>query len=242
MAKSEQERRLEMQQAFEKQLHEQYAINNNSNWSSIVSLFAAIVAVFYGFGYIFVNSSVHFASSFEKLYCSCTKIYSLDVFLFTTISTIIVIGIMRYICLYQGYHQRYEQFIIYALRFQYYNKAPEEVTPRIFPHGYSPFKTKQYIDSEGEECLIQGLFGELFKILGLFYYIIWGAVLIKLFFNIKYSNNIPNCRGVFEFYILLLIFVYVYAEISSQKIKLKKKYDKLIEEYKKYNIYNYETS
>ena len=82
MVTSEQERRIIMQQAFEKQLHEQYAINNNSNWSSIVSLFAAIVAVFYGFGYIFVNSSVHFASSFEKLYCSCTKIYSLDVFLF----------------------------------------------------------------------------------------------------------------------------------------------------------------
>ena len=231
-----------MQQAFEKQLHEQYAINNNSNWSSIVSLFAAIIAVFYGFGYIFVNSSVHFAVSFDNLYCSSTGNYSFDAFLFMVMSTFIVIGIMRYICLYQGYHQRYEQFIIYAIRFHYYREAPEKVTPKIFPHGYSPFKTKQYIDSEGEECLIQGLFGELFKILGFFYYIIWGAVLIKLFFNIKYSNNIPNCRGVFEFYILLLIFVYVYAEISSQKIKLKKKYDKLIEEYKKYNIYNYETS
>ena len=46
----------EMQQELEKQLHEQYAINNNANLGNIIVLLTALIAVFGAYGYIYLHS------------------------------------------------------------------------------------------------------------------------------------------------------------------------------------------
>lgn len=50
----------EMQQELEKQLHEQYAINNNANLGSIIVLLTALIAVFGAYGYIYLHSKFVF--------------------------------------------------------------------------------------------------------------------------------------------------------------------------------------
>ena len=55
---------MSLKEDFVKQLHEQYAINNNAHLSSVISLMVAMLAVFYGFGYMFVYSSIYFSSDF----------------------------------------------------------------------------------------------------------------------------------------------------------------------------------
>ena len=44
-----------MTQKLELQLHEQYAINNNANLSSIVTLICTILVIFGSYGYVFVH-------------------------------------------------------------------------------------------------------------------------------------------------------------------------------------------
>ena len=59
--------------------------------------------------------------------------------------------------MYQGFAQRRDQFIIYAIRFNYGLKIKEKYKNRIFPDNYHPF------NKEGIE-IYQGLFGEFIKI------------------------------------------------------------------------------
>ena len=51
----------EKQFELEKQLHEQYAINNNSNLGSIIAILTTLVSVIGVYGYIFVHSTLDFA-------------------------------------------------------------------------------------------------------------------------------------------------------------------------------------
>ncbi len=229
-----------MQRAFEKHLHEQYAINNNSNLSSIMTLFAALVAVFSGYGYIYLHSSVYFANSFSCLYCETCHTYSLDALLLTAMATFTVVGIMKYVCVYQGCHQRYEQFITYALRYKYYNQAPESMDLRIFPSYYTPFK-KSGKNKLWDVSIVQGLFGEFVKIFDYVNVIIGISLLFKLALNILYNkNNPPHCRGGIELLILFYLVLFIYCEIEEFKNKQKEKYNQLEEEYKFYKPVVYE--
>lgn len=101
-----------MQKEMELQLHEQYAINNNSNLNSVVTLLAAMIVVFGGYAYMFIHTTIDFSVIDNCygwiLYDNDKDLYSLDVFVFTTIASYIVLHIMRRICIYQGYAQRYE--------------------------------------------------------------------------------------------------------------------------------------
>ena len=83
--------------------------------------------------------------------------YSLDAFLFSAIATIIVMNIMKYICLYQGFNQRFEQFITFAIRRKIYNQIPTLIVPRIYPSYYTPFKKiREFENNCCEEPLAQG--------------------------------------------------------------------------------------
>ncbi len=244
MATSEQERRIEMRLTIEKQLHEQYAINNNSNMTSVATLFTALVLVFGGYGYLFINSSVHFATDFSHLYCKCTETYSLDAFLFSAMATIIVTNIMKHICLYQGFQQRFEQFITFAIRYNYYTQDPTCLFPRIYPSYYTPFKKnekneeKERNNCEKTSCckepLVQGLFGELFCILNYLDYIIYASILLKLSFNCINSIGIPHGRGIFELWILIITIILTCSWICQKRKELRKKYRRLTLEYRYY--------
>ena len=132
-----------MQHVFEKQLHEQYAINNNSNLSAVVSIIVALLAVFYGYGYVFLHTTNTFSQNYLEMCLKNSDLYTLDALVFATMATLIVTGILRHICLHLGYKQRFEQFITFALRCKYYQSNIQQMRPKIFPRNYHPFKIKQ---------------------------------------------------------------------------------------------------
>lgn len=124
-----------------KQLHEQYAVNNNSSMGAIVSFIVGMFTAFGGYGYVWINTN--FCPSGEKNYC-------FQDLTFVAIVVLFLLLIMSYICMYQGTSQRLEQFITHKIRGEY------DVVD-FFPNGYHPFK-KQELD------VVQGIYGELVKI------------------------------------------------------------------------------
>ena len=253
-----------MQKEMELQLHEQYAINNNSNLNSVVTLLAAMIVVFGGYAYMFIHTTIDFSVIDNCygwiLYDNEKNLYSLDVFIFTTIASYIVLHIMRRICIYQGYAQRYEQFITYAIRSKYFNKlfitdkkdeenkAEEKDKQRmgIFPKGYHPFGKDKAEETEcfhliyllkcDKDCHIrpiQGLFGEFVKIFGCLQVILIIGVVIKLIINIvEYHSNSCSCEGIVESVVLFIICCILCLCDKKYLCEKYKKYQKREEEYK----------
>ena len=92
----------EMKQEMELQLHEQYAQNNNSYFSSIVVLITSLLAVLGVYGYVFVRTSDMFAETWSELYCSSTETYCLDALIYTALVATFVLVLCFHICAYQG--------------------------------------------------------------------------------------------------------------------------------------------
>lgn len=157
-------------------LHEQYAINNNSNFSSIVIFIVALLTAFGGYGYIFIHSNTKY--DFCKL-IDDNGFFSIDGVIISALIVLFVIGIIARICIYQGISQRKEQFLIYKIRT--INKLHvNDERFKILPPDYHPFN-KEEID------VIQGLYCELLHILKF-------AVVILLFSLIfKLAQNTIDC-------------------------------------------------
>lgn len=109
---------------LEKQLHEQYAVNNNSNAGILISLISALIVSFTGYGYVLYQHSI------EE--CNNIKIINL-----AAIAVIAVMVLLYCICIHLGAGQRMEQFITIAIRKKHYSKS--DVYNVIFPDGYHPF-------------------------------------------------------------------------------------------------------
>ena len=135
-----------METDIEKQLHEQYAVNNNAYLSSVISflvgLFGAIGAYGYVLIYAFPDYGGNIVFSPVQLFVAMT-------------GAMFVLGIISCICMYQGIAQRREQFITYAIRVKHIKNVGAENS--IFPQKYSPF------DKHGLD-MVQGLYGEFLKI------------------------------------------------------------------------------
>ena len=220
----------EMQQELERQLHEQYAINNNSNLSSIVTLFVALIAVFGGYGYIFIHSSLFF--NFEEIYDGTNGQYSLDALIFAAMAVFTVVYFMESMCLYQGYHQRYEQFITYAIRCKYYKDNPECIRPKLYPSNYNPFNKK------GKD-IPQGLFGEFLCYFCCLKILLIASLIIKLVYSIIVAGfNLCriSCIGIFEIILLIIIILGCEFLICRNNCKLEQKYNNLEEEFKEYSL------
>lgn len=162
-----------------KQLHEQYAINNNNNLSVIISFIAALIVVIGFFAYVYVSSISVFAPHDRPLFYN--EVFYADALLLAYIASTLVLAILVYICYYQGAAQRKEQFIVYAIRRLYLgeNHLVEGVKEedngkynKIFPEDYHPYK-------EGFLKIVQGLYGEFIKIFILVFIVITVAVLFK---------------------------------------------------------------
>lgn len=215
----------EMQQILESQLHEQYAINNNSNLTSIVALFGGLMAIFGAYGYVFIHSTVEF--DFEKMFQG--ENYTLDALFVTAMASLVIIAIMKHICLYQGFHQRYEQFITYAIRFKYYKQKPENIRPRLFPDNYSPFN-KKYKD------IPQGLYGEFLSFLCWINMLIFLSILAKLLiFIVNYSFNKVPVVSWLELLVLLIIELLCHFHMCCLRCKLKCNYFLLSQQYRYLN-------
>lgn len=109
---------------LEKQLHEQYAVNNNSNAGILVSLISALLISFTGYGYVLYQYSIG--------ECAIGMV---------NLAAITVMGVMTLlycISVNLGAGQRMEQFITFGIRVKYYQDKPDEYR-KVFPSGYTPF-------------------------------------------------------------------------------------------------------
>ena len=190
----------DMQDELLKQLHEQYAVNNNANLGTIVTLVVAVIAVIGYFGYVYVHTGVDFSDDFGCL-VKCSGEFYLDALLLIYLASVLVIAILIRLCIYQGVAQRKEQFIIDAIRSKYFgpgylwskmkvDNSDKEV--KIFPQSYHPYY-KKGLD------IVQGLYGELIKIFIGITCLLTLGVLLKLYANITIPQNIDiDWLGVIE--------------------------------------------
>ena len=203
---------------IERQLHEQYAENNHSYMGHIITLIVGLFGVIGFYGYVFVNSS-HF---FEKVN---DYDYTLGDLCFVAICAYVVLGIIAYICIYQGMHQRHEQFIVWAIRQNFYGENYN--IPKIFSDDYIPFK-------EGGLAIIQGLYGEFVKVISLVAFCVTISLIAKVGYNIYALNNygeVSYC-GVAICLITFIAHVTVYFFCVKRFKRGEEKYRKLINEYK----------
>lgn len=131
-------------QKLEDQLHEQYAINNNSNASSLISISTALAMAFSGYGYVLYHYlDSHFTREPHML-------------LVVSCAVILVLLLLYTISVNLGSGQRMEQFVTFAIRMERYRTDPQlsEVYSRIYPDGYNPFN-KSYCQ------FVQGIYNIL---------------------------------------------------------------------------------
>lgn len=227
----------DMKQKMLLQLHEQYAQNNNANLSSVIGLITAGIAILGFYGYVFVFSSLEFADNLGKLQYNGT--YTIDALVFMTMAVFIVVGILQYICMYQGCHQRYEQFITHAIRCKYelFHINQEKEKDRIFPKNYHPFgkgntanvdNCSRFIcaficPNRNMRDIVQGLFGELVVIFSCILWIVGIATKIKIQCAI-YERGTIQCSSIINIVILVIVVLCINSIIALKAISLSNKY------------------
>ena len=125
---------------LEKQLHEQYAINNNSNAGTLVSLIGSLLVVMTAYGSMLYQYNLSPSIGITMLYLAA-------------IIVLMVVALLYCICIHIGSGQRMEQFITYAIRMKHYGLTQNyaaiednEYNQRIkrykdiYPKDYHPFK------------------------------------------------------------------------------------------------------
>lgn len=206
-----------------KQLHEQYAINNNANLNTIVTLVVAVIAVIGCFGYVYVHTDIEFSQNFGCLVKCCKGVFYLDVLFLAYLASVFVLALLTRLCIYQGVAQRKEQIIIHAIRQKYFGKnyLDEQTEDKIFPNGYTPYR------KEGLQ-IVQGLYGELVKIFIGVFLILSFAVLLKVISNvINYRMHSVSLIGIIVVVIsIVCVFLanqcirsFLYRQIKSYKVR-----------------------
>jgi len=215
---------------IENQLHEQYAINNNSKLSAIITLIVALLSIIGVYGNVFVNTSIDFASKygeFSKTTGDCKCLYPLDVLILATIATYFVIVVIYYLSSFTGVNQRKEQFIAYAIRRNFYlNNFDNDRYNMIFPEKYTPFFKRP-------NNFVQGLYGEISRILKYLFWLITLATLGKIVANIlEAKKNINEYAISLENTLILSIsFITTLIILCVIKHRLFKDYKKREQEF-----------
>lgn len=241
----------EMRQEMLLQLHEQYAQNNNANFNSVVGLITASIVILGFYGYVLAYSSNEIAFDFKTLslvcvcknsICSCPG-YPIEALILITVASLVVLSILQYICLYQGSHQRCEQFIIHTIRCENGLVNGNIENNHILHLDYSPFK-KTDIDKEttcvnfcniifaifkpnkNMQYIVQGLFGVLVFVFSILEDAISVLTMAKLFFT---TNNL--CY----FFLIGALFLFINGIVGLNAMILKDRYLELHNKYKKYD-------
>ena len=220
----------EMQQELELQLHEQYAQNNNSYFSSIVVLISALLAVLGVYGYVFVRTTDTWATSWNDYYNSGE--YSLDALMCTGFVATFVLTLCFHICVYQGSQQRKEQFIIDFIRRNYYkiqsiDESSFDKTP--FPKGYHPCNKKWNHFVQGLYMVFVWyiIFTQIMILFSLLFRICKSPLSFSVLYNIDNSfhmlGNISILFIVVCFIFEIFYFVYRYKEYRDMNKEYHKK-------------------
>ena len=185
---------------LEKQLHEQYAINNNANTTSIIALITTLLGVVSVYGYIFIHSTIGFASDMGSMAVPCGQ-YSLDVLLFSAIAAFFILIVIFYLSAFIGSNQRKEQFIAFAIRHKNYKNKSNEYD-QIFPSKYHPF-------NKSKSEFVQGLYGEICCILKILFWLISISTIIKLLSNFYkyYEKATVSYYGLTAIVLFALFFI-----------------------------------
>ncbi len=202
---------------IEIQLHEQYADNNNSYLGHIVTLVAGLFAVIAFYGNVFMDASHYF----EKIE---DYSYSLGDLCIVAVCAYIALGIMAYLCIYLGMHQRHEQFVVWAIRNKYYGDNYNN--HYIYSEDYVPF------NKNGFE-IIKGLYGEFVKIISLVTLCITISLVAKISVNIyELHNNGVSAWAVTICIITFAVHIFVYIICVLCFKRGEDKYRKLYNDYK----------
>lgn len=169
----------EIQQDLEKQLHEQYAINNNAKVSNFVSFIVALFALFGFYGYIFAYTIPEFSTNgimvIENGGCNKSDTFTLDIFI---VMSLVVSGLLYFLSkmsLTLGYGQRSDQIVIDRIREKHYPN--EQDRTQLFGKGYTA-KNKGWCN------FVQDYFN-------LFYWLFfWSQIFVVVSSIIKISANI----------------------------------------------------
>ena len=201
---------------IERQLHEQYAENNNSYLGHIVTLVVGLFAVIGLFGNVFIKSNLLFekADGYE---------YTMGDLFVAAAFAYIALGIMAYLCIYLGMHQRHEHFVVWAIRKKFYGKDYVD-KPKIYYGDYIPFVEKPF-------AIIKGLYGEFVKIISLVALCIVICLVIKVVCCIR-STELLFSDVAKYYWAPFVAHIIAYLICFFRFLRGKDKYCKLAEEYK----------
>lgn len=228
-----------MKNDLEKQLHEQYVINNNSKLGSLVTFLTALVGIFACYGYVFTFSGyvprpvqedyapglLGFVGAGFKYKC-----FHIDLFLLTAGATFFIISVLHNISLYLGVDQRKEQFLIFAIRLKAYtnNKTEEEKDEyrKTFPKQHCP------MNKSGVYNIAQGLHGKFCIIFIIMYIIILIMTLFKVLYY--YHQYDPNFNDVNQAAVIIASIALFgsFSYMRESYHKAKKEYENRVKEYK----------
>lgn len=189
----------ERQFELEKQLHEQYAINNNERMSSLITLFVSLLAVLGAYGYMFLHTTSQSALYFGTLYLGKDK-YTIEALMLTASVCFIVTAIMKHLCIYQGSYQRKEQFIIELIRIKYQMKNLRT----IFLKDYKP-------EQKDRDCFIQGVYGELIRIFDCVDLIVLMVSLLRYYYFLTCQSECSMLS------LIVMLFVFMVTTIITQQ-------------------------
>jgi len=128
-------------QCLENQLHEQYAINNNSNATTLIAILSALAIGFAGYGYVVCNYYPYTCEE-QSLMMKLASIMVIELLVLLYVLTINF-----------GTAQRQEQFITFSIRAKRYADSKDDYN-EIFPENYHPFN-KTYCN------FVQGIYNTL---------------------------------------------------------------------------------
>lgn len=187
---------------LKKQLHEQYAMNNNERMSSLITLFVSLIIVIGAYGYMFLHTTLDSSPNLGKLFLGDDK-YTVDVLLLTSSIAFIIIAVIQHLCIYQGAYQRKEQFIVYAIRCEV-----GLAKSSIFPDTYNPFE-------KTIKTFVQGIYGELVKLFEMMQFIMLFLTLWKYFAT---SANVSSVTYMcFILFLLCFFLSFMYIQIFLLK-------------------------
>lgn len=183
---------IDMQREIEKQLHEQYANNTNTNLGTTLSLIGVLLAVFGFYGKVYLE-------------CGEKKAYNYDDLVFITQACFFVLTLIAIVCMQMGASLRSDQFVIYNIRKKYYNRGQQY--NEVFPSGYDPI-------GKGFFNFLPGLFGVIAKACFVAYLLLLFAARFKL-------PAFINLSGVKEVVCLNIIMYMVAYMMNFLKYKKK---------------------
>lgn len=195
-----------MSDRLEAQLHEQYAKDNNSYFSSIVALFIGMLAALGAYGYVFIFCNTNNNNAIN---------FSPEQLIYASIVACVVLAIIAYLSLYRGVAQRLNQFIVFAIRYkhcdEYNNDSDAESKQKhIFYSGYTPFSKRGL-------KIVQGLYGELVKISAGLFFLTIASMLFKVVPYIECQADCSLCIALIMTIFMDVMLVVNYIIIRNKQ-------------------------